>query len=97
MSEKIEEKLQVGSNPFATPTDDKLASDAASLTDQYIHYWNKGEVQCVVILVRPDSLRPICAYSAMPKERLMKILQLTEAEQVLRAQRTLIEGKKDRR
>jgi hypothetical protein len=82
--------VRVGGDPFAMPTDDKLTADAASLVDQYVHFWDKGEVECAVVLCRPGSLRPIIAYSEMTKERLMKLLQLCEAEQVLRAQRTLM-------
>lgn len=91
MEGSIVEPVRVGGDPFARPTDDKLTADAASLVDQYLHFWNKGEVECAVVICRPGSQRPIIAYSEMPRERLLKLLQLCEAEQVLRAQRTLME------
>lgn len=86
----ISEPVRVGGDPFAMPTDDRLTADAASLVDQYIHFWNKGEVEFVAIICRPGSQQPVIAYSEMTKERLMKLLQLCEAEQVLRAQKTLM-------
>lgn len=75
-------------NPFAMPTDDKLKADAASVVDQVIHYWNPGEVECVVILARPGSSKPAFAYCQMTRERLLRVLQLVEAESVI--QKSLI-------
>lgn len=89
--------FQVGSTPFAMPTDDKLKMDAASVVDQIIHFWNPGEVQCVVLIARPDSQRPAYAYSQMDRERVMKLLQLAEADLLLAKQKAMISGKKDRR
>lgn len=72
-------------DPKIMPTDEKLKQDALSLVSQYLHFWNLGEVECTVILSRPDSKRAVYGTSVMERDRLLHILDSVRGESVIQA------------
>jgi hypothetical protein len=67
------------------PTDDKLKADAGSLCSQYLHFWDKGEVEVTVILGRPGAQRVVYATSITSRDRLLHCLDSVKGESVLQS------------
>jgi len=67
------------------PTDEKLKQDALSLVSQYLHFWNPGEVECTVILSRPDSKRVVYGTSVVKRDRFMHTLDSVRGESVIQS------------
>lgn len=81
---KTETKFMVG-DPTRQPTDDALKADAGSLVSQYLHFWLPGEVECTVILSRPDSKRVVYATSVQERDRLIHSLDSVKGESVIQS------------
>ncbi len=81
-------------------SDEKLKLYAGMAADQILHYWLPGEVECVVILARPDA--KVCAYAygtgpgaPQRRERLLHLLDEVWAQSTIMG--PLRKGGKDQR
>lgn len=73
------------SDPTRMPTDEVLKADAGSLTSQYLHFWDLGEVECTVILSRPGAKRVVYATSVQERDRLIYTLDAVKGESVIQS------------
>lgn len=77
--------IPLGYDLSIKPTDEKLKQDALSLVSQYLHFWTPGDVECTVILSRPDSKEVVYGTSILQRDRLLHTLESVRGESVIQS------------